>query len=98
MHRVRAPTTCTDYVHRLTADRETAPPGTGRLLLPAAERRIAHVDREFVRLGCLADNARLNSCYLGEGCRVVGRAAGKPRPGGAPKSFTLLEKAARDDH
>ncbi|MFJ4853546.1 hypothetical protein [Streptomyces sp. NPDC088730] len=54
--------------------------------------------REFVCLGCLADNARLNSCYLGEGCRIVGRTAGKPRPGGAPKSFTLLEKAARDDH
>ncbi|WP_328696028.1 GNAT family N-acetyltransferase [Streptomyces sp. NBC_00342] len=84
------------YVHRLMVDRETAPPGTGRLLLHAAERRIASVGREFVRLDCLADNARLNSYYLDEGYRAVGRIAGKPQPGGAPKSFTLLEKAVRE--
>lgn len=84
------------YVHRLMVDRDAAPPGTGRLLLHAAERRVAAEGREFVRLDCLADNGRLNSYYLDEGYRAVGRIAGKPQPGGAPKSFTLLEKATRD--
>lgn len=84
------------YVHRLMVDREAAPPGTGLLLLHAAERRVAAAGREFVRLDCLADNARLNSYYLDQGYRAVGRIAGKPQPGGAPKSFTLLEKATRD--
>jgi hypothetical protein len=38
-------------------------------------------------------NAPLNAYYLDVGYRVVGHKAGKPQPGGAPKSFTLLEKA-----
>ncbi|MCX4770759.1 GNAT family N-acetyltransferase [Streptomyces sp. NBC_01260] len=84
------------YVHRLMVDRGSAPPGTGRLLLHAAERRVATAGREFVRLDCLAGNARLNTYYLDEGYRVVGQKAGKPQPGGTPKSFTLLEKASRD--
>ncbi|GAA0449275.1 GNAT family N-acetyltransferase [Streptomyces olivaceiscleroticus] len=80
------------YVHRLMVNRSCARPGTGRLLLRAAERRIAAAGREFVRLDCLAGNARLNAYYVAAGYRVVGYKAGKPQPGGAPKSFTLLEK------
>ncbi|MEW1693011.1 GNAT family N-acetyltransferase [Streptomyces sp. NPDC091265] len=80
------------YVHRLMMDRDNAAPGTGRFLLRAAERRIAAAGRAFVRLDCLAGNARLNSYYLDAGYQVVGHKAGKPQPGGAPKSFTLLEK------
>jgi len=80
------------YVHRLMVDRNSAKPGTGRLLLHAAERRIAAAGRALVRLDCLADNERLNAYYLNAGYRVVGHKAGKPQPGGTPKSFTLLEK------
>ncbi|GAB2592650.1 GNAT family N-acetyltransferase [Streptomyces capparidis] len=83
------------YVHRLMVDHACAPPGTGRLLLRAAERRVAAAGRTFLRLDCLAGNARLNAYYRDAGYRVVGRKEGKPQPGGAPKSFTLLEKALR---
>lgn len=82
------------YVHRLMVDRDSAPPGTGRLLLRAAERRVAAVGRTVVRLDCLAGNARLNAYYRDAGYRVVGHTAGKPQPGGTRKSFTLLEKPA----
>ncbi|MFJ8546285.1 GNAT family N-acetyltransferase [Streptomyces sp. NPDC093586] len=81
------------YVHRLMVDRNRAQPGTGRFLLRAAERRVAQAGRAFVRLDCLAGNARLNAYYLDAGYRVVGHKAGKPQPGSAPKSFTLLEKS-----
>ncbi|RPE46935.1 acetyltransferase (GNAT) family protein [Streptomyces sp. Ag109_O5-1] len=80
------------YVHRLMVDRSRATPGTGRFLLRAAERRVAAEGRAFVRLDCLAGNARLNTYYLNAGYRVVGQKADKPQPGGVPKSFTLLEK------
>ncbi|MGV4986806.1 GNAT family N-acetyltransferase [Streptomyces sp. NRAIS4] len=80
------------YVHRLMVDRSRAQPGMGRFLLRAAERRVAATGRAFVRLDCLASNARVNAYYLNAGYRVVGHKAGKPQPGGAPKSFTLLEK------
>ncbi|MEU6532172.1 GNAT family N-acetyltransferase [Streptomyces sp. NPDC046928] len=81
------------YVHRLMVDRATAPPGAGRTLLRAAERRVAETGRAFVRLDCLAGNARLHAYYLDAGYRVVSHKAGKSQPGGAPKSFTLMEKA-----
>ncbi|MFF3956578.1 GNAT family N-acetyltransferase [Streptomyces sp. NPDC001890] len=81
------------YVHRLMVDRSSARPGTGRLLLRAAEQRVAGAGRAFVRLDCLAGNARLSSYYLNDGYRIVGHKAGKQQPGGDPKSFTLLEKA-----
>ncbi|MEV6162383.1 GNAT family N-acetyltransferase [Streptomyces sp. NPDC052052] len=81
------------YVHRLMVDRSNARPGTGRFLLHAAERRVAATGRLFVRLDCLAGNTRLNAYYLNAGYRTVGHKAGKPQPGGAPKSFTLLEKS-----
>ncbi len=80
------------YVHRLMVDRSSAPPGTGRRLLEAAERRVAEAGRTWVRLDCLAGNAQLNAYYRDAGYRVVGRKEGKSQPGGAPKSFTLLEK------
>ncbi|WP_372411643.1 N-acetyltransferase family protein [Streptomyces luteireticuli] len=80
------------YVHRLMVDRDVAAPGTGRLLLGAAEQRVAAAGRTCVRLDCLATNPQLNAYYRNAGYRVVGRKEGKPQPGGAPKSFTLLEK------
>ncbi|MCC3776807.1 GNAT family N-acetyltransferase [Streptomyces sp. UNOB3_S3] len=81
------------YVHRLMVDRSTAAPGTGRLLLSAAERRVAEAGRTCVRLDCLEGNAQLNAYYQDAGYRAVGRKEGKPQPGGAPpKSFTLREK------
>ncbi|MFH9237101.1 GNAT family N-acetyltransferase [Streptomyces anulatus] len=81
------------YVHRLMVDHDTSEPGTGGLLLRAAERRVAATGRTLVRLDCLSGNTRLNAYYLDAGYRVVGRKEGKPQPVGAPKSFTLLEKA-----
>ncbi|MGW8885817.1 GNAT family N-acetyltransferase [Streptomyces sp. NPDC055749] len=80
------------YVHRLMVDRGTARPGTGRMLLRAAERRVAEAGRAFVRLDCLAGNARLTDYYLEAGYQVVGHKEGKPQPAGGPKSFTLFEK------
>ncbi|MGW6918093.1 GNAT family N-acetyltransferase [Kitasatospora sp. NPDC054939] len=85
------------YVHRLMVDHRTAPPGTGRRLLRAAEHRVAGAGRPLVRLDCLAGNERLTAYYLGAGYRIVGRKEGKPQPNGAPKSFTLLEKPLGDD-
>ncbi|GHF73142.1 N-acetyltransferase [Streptomyces mashuensis] len=83
------------YVHRLMVDRRHAAPGTGRLLLRAAERRVAETGRACVRLDCLAGNARLHAYYRDAGYRAVGHAEGKPQPAGPPKSFTLWEKAVR---
>ncbi len=83
------------YVHRLMVDREVAAPGTGRLLLSAAERRVAAAGRTCVRLDCVAGNAQLNAYYQQAGYRVVGHKEGKPQPSGASKSFTLLEKRLR---
>ncbi|MFF4225844.1 GNAT family N-acetyltransferase [Streptomyces abikoensis] len=83
------------YVHRLMVDRRVAEPGTGQRLLRAAERRVAEAGRTWARLDCLAGNARLNDYYRAAGYRVAGRKEGKPQPGGAPKSFTLLEKDVR---
>ncbi|MEV5877286.1 GNAT family N-acetyltransferase [Streptomyces sp. NPDC052101] len=80
------------YVHRLMVDRGVAAHGTGRLLLSAAEHRVAAVGRTCVRLDCLAGNAQLNAYYQNAGYRIVGQKEGKPQPGGTPKSFTLLEK------
>ncbi|MER6030027.1 GNAT family N-acetyltransferase [Streptomyces sp. NPDC001851] len=80
------------YVHRLMVDHAAAPPGTGRLLLRAAERRVAEVGRILTRLDCLAGNDRLTAYYLDAGYRIVGRTEAKPQPDGATKSFTLLEK------
>ena len=80
------------YVHRLMVDRAAAAPGTGLLLLRAAERRVAAVGRTRVRLDCLAGNARLNAYYRDAGYRPVGRKDRKPQPGGTPRSFTLMEK------
>jgi hypothetical protein len=53
---------------------------------------VAAVGRTTVRLDCLAGNAPLTAYYQDAGYRVVGHKEGKPQPGGAPKSFTLLEK------
>ncbi|MFF2508106.1 GNAT family N-acetyltransferase [Streptomyces sp. NPDC058067] len=84
------------YVHRLMVDHTRVPSGTGLRLLGVAERRVAEVGRQVVRLDCLAGNARLNAYYARAGYRVVGHQHGKAQPGGTPKSFTLLEKSVRD--
>lgn len=73
-------------------NRNTAPPGTGRRLLEAAERRVSAAGRTHVRLDCLAYNAQLTAYYRDAYYRIVGHKEGKPQPGGTPKSFTLLEK------
>ncbi|MFC7221139.1 GNAT family N-acetyltransferase [Streptomyces polyrhachis] len=81
------------YVHRLMTSRTTAPPGTGRTLLQAAEARTAATGRTLLRLDCAADNPHLNAYYEKAGYRTVGHKSGKPQPAGAPpKSFTLREK------
>ncbi|MFE9461800.1 N-acetyltransferase [Streptomyces californicus] len=85
------------YVHRLMVAHADVPPGTGRRLLRAAERRVADTGRGLVRLDCLAGNERLNAYYLDAGYRAVGSKEGKPQPDGSVKSFTLLEKGVRDD-
>ncbi|WP_406447369.1 GNAT family N-acetyltransferase [Streptomyces sp. NBC_00876] len=85
------------YVHRLMVDHAAAPPGTGRRLLRAAERRVADAGRALVRLDCLADNVRLRAYYLDAGYEVVGHKEGKPQPDGRVKAFTLLEKSVTDD-
>ncbi|MFB7941115.1 GNAT family N-acetyltransferase [Streptomyces sp. NPDC056049] len=79
------------YVHRLMVDRG-AEPGTGRLLLAAAEHRVTEAGRTRLRLDCLTTNTALTSSYERAGYRAVGRKDGKPQPGGPPKSFTLMEK------
>ncbi|MEU8032177.1 GNAT family N-acetyltransferase [Streptomyces sp. NPDC049099] len=83
------------YVHRLMVDRAAALPGTGRLLLRAAEQRVAEVGRTLTRLDCLKGNDRLTAYYRDAGYQVVGHTEDKPQPGGATKSFTLLEKPVR---
>ncbi|MEW2128961.1 tyrosine-protein phosphatase [Streptomyces sp. NPDC005435] len=80
------------YVHRLMTDRRTAPPGTGRLLLAEAERRIAAAGRTLCRLDCLADNARLRQYYEAAGYEVVGEQSAKDGGLGSPYAVTLLEK------
>ncbi|WP_026248918.1 tyrosine-protein phosphatase [Streptomyces sp. LaPpAH-108] len=80
------------YVHRLMTDRRTAPPGTGRLLLAEAERRIAASGRTRCRLDCLADNARLRRYYEAAGYAVVGEQSAKDGGLGSPYAVTLLEK------
>ncbi|MEU8761548.1 GNAT family N-acetyltransferase [Streptomyces sp. NPDC048659] len=84
------------YVHRLMVDREAAAPGTGRLLLRAAEARVRAAGRSRVRLDCLAGNAPLNAYYEGAGYREVGLLTEKPQPGGVSRSFTLREKDLED--
>lgn len=88
---VRPPTA--GYIHRLMVAHGSAPPGTGRQLLRAAERRVADAGRPLARLDCLATNARLCAYYLSAGYRVVGRKEGKPTSSGTAKAFTLLEKS-----
>ena len=52
------------YVHRLMVDHTRVPPGTGRRLLRAAERRVAGAGRVLTRLDCLAGNDRLTAYHL----------------------------------
>ncbi|MFE1952370.1 GNAT family N-acetyltransferase [Streptomyces sp. NPDC059524] len=80
------------YVHRLMVAHGSVPPGTGRELLRAAERRVAERGRPLARLDCVATNPALKAYYIKAGYRVVGHKEGKPQPGTKPKSFTLLEK------
>ncbi|WP_326692014.1 MULTISPECIES: GNAT family N-acetyltransferase [unclassified Streptomyces] len=80
------------YVHRLMTERETAPPGAGRIMLAEAERRISASGRAICRLDCLADNARLRRYYEDAGYAVVGEQPAKNGDGGKRYGVTLLEK------
>ncbi|MFH8371225.1 N-acetyltransferase [Streptomyces sp. NPDC018031] len=80
------------YVHRLMTDRETAPPGAGRTMLAAAERRIAAAGRTLCRLDCLSNNARLRRYYQDAGYTVVGETPAKHGDAGKRYAVTLLEK------
>ncbi len=76
-------------------DHGTVPPGTGRRLLRAAERRVAGPGRIQPRLDCLASNPRLTSYCLDTGYRVFGHKADKPQQGGTTVNFAFLEKSVR---
>ncbi|MFC3385840.1 GNAT family N-acetyltransferase [Couchioplanes azureus] len=80
---------CAGYVHRLMTDRAAARPGTGRVLLEVAERRIAAAGRLLARLSCAAGNARLCRYYAEAGYHEVGR-----RPHSCPSGYpvALFEK------
>jgi protein-tyrosine phosphatase len=80
------------YIHRLMTDRDTAPPGAGRLLLAEAERRIAAHGRSLARLDCLATNPGLCAYYEKAGYTVVGEQSGTSGTGGKRYAVTLLEK------
>ncbi|MFE9995071.1 tyrosine-protein phosphatase [Streptomyces avermitilis] len=80
------------YVHRLMTDRRTAPPGTGRVMLAEAERRIAETGRTLCRLDCLASNPRLRQYYETAGYTVVGEQSSKDGGLGNTYAVTLLEK------
>lgn len=80
------------YVHRLMIDRATAPPGAGRTMLAAAERRIAEAGRAYCRLDCVSTNARLRAYYEDAGYAVVGEQPLKDGGLGSRYGVTLLEK------
>ncbi|WP_236710606.1 GNAT family N-acetyltransferase [Streptomyces sp. 150FB] len=87
------------HVHRLMTDRATAPPGTGRLLLAEAERRVAATGRSLCRLDCLSDNRRLRAYYAAAGYTAVGEVSAQDAGAGPLYVITLLEKrlpAVRD--
>jgi ribosomal protein S18 acetylase RimI-like enzyme len=77
------------YVHRLMVDRDSAPRGTGRALLAAAENRIVVVGRRLARLDCAAHNSRLRRYYGDAGYLEVGH---QQLSLGSPYPVTLLEK------
>ncbi|MEU5216265.1 GNAT family N-acetyltransferase [Streptomyces sp. NPDC020807] len=81
------------YVHRLMADRETAPAGTGRALLAHAEGRVAALGRSVVRLDSMTSNPRLRTYYEAAGYRVVGEEPDKLAADGTRYSVTLWERA-----
>ncbi|MFF1510705.1 GNAT family N-acetyltransferase [Streptomyces sp. NPDC058326] len=81
------------YVHRLMADREAAPSGTGRALLAHAEERIASAGRTVARLDCLTDNPRLRTYYEAAGYRAVGEEPGKLAADGTRYGVTLMERS-----
>jgi ribosomal protein S18 acetylase RimI-like enzyme len=73
-------------------DRATAPPGAGRTMLAAAERRIAEAGRAYCRLDCVSTNARLRAYYEDAGYAVVGEQPLKDGGLGSKYGVTLLEK------
>ncbi|MFP3990899.1 N-acetyltransferase [Streptomyces sp. E11-3] len=83
------------YVHRLMTS-SSAPAGTGRVLLDAAERRIAAAGRPLARLDCLATNPRLRAYYEEAGYAVVGEQTAKEGAGGDTYGVILLEKRLAD--
>lgn len=80
------------YVHRLMTDRETAPAGTGRVLLAHAEERIAARGRSVARLDSMTSNPRLRTYYEAAGYRVVGEEPGKLAADGTRYGVILWER------
>ncbi|MEU9214329.1 tyrosine-protein phosphatase [Streptomyces sp. NPDC048415] len=83
------------YIHRLMTDHRVAPPGTGRLMLAEAERRISLSGRPLSRLDCLSTNPRLRAYYQAAGYTVAGEQPTKSTGMGTPYAVTLLEKRLR---
>ncbi|MEO3814065.1 GNAT family N-acetyltransferase [Sphaerisporangium sp. B11E5] len=81
------------YIHRLMIDRSSAPPGSGRVLLAAAERRITESGRPLARLDCAAGNPRLRRYYIDAGYTEVGE---QPLSLGSRYPVTLFEKRLPD--
>ncbi|MEV7347238.1 N-acetyltransferase [Streptomyces sp. NPDC093544] len=79
------------YIHRLMTDRTTAPPGTGRHVLTAAENRITATGRPLARLDCLTTSPRLHAYYKSAGYTPVGERH-VTEGLGDPYTVTLFEK------
>ena len=60
------------YVHAMAVDRDYAGRGVGAALLAQVELRAAEEQRQFVRLDCGRDNARLCAYYESHGFKKVG--------------------------
>ena len=59
------------YVHALAVRRVHAGRGVGASLLDWAGEQVAGAGREYLRLDCLAGNAKLRASYERHGCELV---------------------------
>jgi GNAT superfamily N-acetyltransferase len=60
------------YLHALCARRQFSGRGVGRAILRWAEEQVAVRGRIYLRLDCMAENARLRAYYEDAGYRYVG--------------------------
>jgi protein-tyrosine phosphatase len=68
------------YIHGLRVLRAYAGRGIGRAILRWAEEQVAARGRIYLRLDCMADNARLRAYYEVAGFRCVGEKAWEDAP------------------